>query len=219
MSSISENVKKILEELPPNVKLLAAAKTRNNEEIEEAIRSGVGIIGENYVQEAEENYPLVREKARWHYIGHMQKNKINKILKIFDVVETIDSLDMAKALDDRCVRSGKTMEILVEVNSAREEQKSGAMPEVVEKTIEELSKLENVKVMGLMTMGPLSENPEDLRPYFRITRELFDKIKSSQMPGVEMKYLSMGMSDSYKVAIEEGANLVRIGSKIFGPRR
>jgi pyridoxal phosphate enzyme (YggS family) len=218
VSNITHNVKQILSELPKGVLLVAAAKTRTAEEIDEAIRAGVKIIGENYVQEAEKVFPLVKEKAEWHFIGSMQKNKINKIIRIFDMIETINSFEMAREVDKRCERIGRIMPILVEVNSGREPQKSGVMPEDVEKVVRQISTLKNVRILGLMTMGPRTGDPEEARPYFKLTKEIFDKIKEMNIQNVNMKYLSMGMSNSYEVAIEEGSNMVRIGTKIFGER-
>nr|WP_211250118.1 YggS family pyridoxal phosphate-dependent enzyme [Mesoaciditoga lauensis] len=218
MSNITHNVKEILSEIPEYVHLVAVAKTRTAEEIEEAIRAGVKIIGENYVQEAEKVFPLVKEKAEWHFIGSMQKNKINKIIRIFDMIETINSFEMAEEVDKRCAKIGRIMPILIEVNSGREPQKSGVMPEDVKEVVTRISTLKNVRILGLMTMGPRTGDPEEARPYFKLTKEIFDEIKEAQIPNVSMKFLSMGMSNSYKVAIEEGANVVRIGTKIFGER-
>ncbi len=215
---IRENVKKILDELPDGVILVAAAKTRTPEEILEAIEAGVQIIGENYVQEAERAYEVIGNRAKWHMIGHLQKNKVKKAVRIFDMIETVDSVKLAKEIDKQCKKIGKVMPVLVEVNSGEEPQKSGVMPDEVVDLVKEISQFENIKVEGLMTMGPLLDDPEELRPYFRKTRELFERIRDMDIPNVEMKYLSMGMSDSYKVAIKEGANMVRIGTKIFGPR-
>ncbi|RLB08887.1 MAG: YggS family pyridoxal phosphate-dependent enzyme [Deltaproteobacteria bacterium] len=216
---IRENVKKILSELPEGVLLVAAAKTRTPEEILEAIEAGVHIIGENYVQEAEKAYKVIGNKAEWHMIGHLQTNKVKKAVKIFDMIETVDSVKIANAIDKECKKLGKVMPVLVEVNSAEEPQKAGVMPDEVISFIQSISQLSNIRIKGLMTMGPLVDDPEELRPYFRKTKQLFEKIKEMNIPNVEMKYLSMGMSDSYKVAIEEGANMVRIGTKIFGPRQ
>ena len=215
---IRENVKKILDELPDGVLLVAAAKTRTPEEILEAIEAGIQIIGENYVQEAERAYEVIGNRVKWHMIGHLQRNKVKKAVRIFDMIETVDSIGLAKEIDKQCKKIGKIMPVLVEINSGEEPQKSGVMPDEAIDLVKEISKFENIKVEGLMTMGPLLDDPEELRPYFRKTKELFEKIKEMNIPNVEMKYLSMGMSDSYKVAIEEGANIVRIGTKIFGPR-
>jgi len=215
---IKENVEKILSELPNGVELVAAAKTRAPQEVLEAVQAGIKIIGENYVQEAERAYGVAGNKAQWHCIGHLQKNKAKKAVKIFDMIETVDSLEIAREIDKRCAQIGKVMPVLVEINSGREKQKSGVFPEDTEKLIREISNLRNIRVMGLMTMGPRFGNPEDSRHYFVETKKIFERIKRLNLPDVEMKYLSMGMTNSYKIAIEEGANIVRIGTKIFGER-
>jgi pyridoxal phosphate enzyme (YggS family) len=213
--TISENVQSIRHELPPDVQLLAAVKSRSPEEIEEAVKAGIKIIGENYVQEAEKAREAIGDRVEWHFIGHLQKNKVKKAVELFDMIETVDSVELAREIDKRCGQSAKVMPVLIEINSGREPQKSGVYPEEALDLVAEIANLQNIQVMGLMTMGPLINNPEELRPCFRETRKLYDKIAGLKLPGVEMKYLSMGMTDSYKTAIEEGANLVRIGSKIF----
>ena len=215
---IKQNVSQILSELPDGVHLVAAAKARQPEEVLEAVESGVEIVGENYVQEAERAYQVVGNRVKWHFIGHLQKNKVKKAVGIFDMIETVDSVEIAREIDKRCAQIGKVMPILIEVNSGREKQKSGALPENVEQLAREISAFQNIRLMGLMTMGPRFGNPEDSRPYFMETKKIFDKIKQLNLPNIEMRYLSMGMTNSYKVAIEEGANIVRIGSKIFGER-
>jgi len=215
---IKQNVTTILNELPNGVQLVAAAKTREPEEILEAVESGVKIIGENYVQEAERGYNVVGNKAKWHFIGHLQKNKVKKAVRIFDMIETVDSFEIAEEIDKRCAQIGKVMPVLIEINSGREEQKSGVFPEKTEQLVKEISSLQNIRLMGLMTMGPRFGNPEDSRPYFVETKKIFDRIKKLSLPNIEMRYLSMGMTNSYKIALEERANIVRIGSKIFGER-
>jgi pyridoxal phosphate enzyme (YggS family) len=215
---IGDNVQKLLKELPAGVELVAAAKTRTAEEVLAAVEAGIKIIGQNYVQEAEAIYPDIGNKARWHFIGHLQKNKVKKAVKIFDMIETVDSVELAQEIDKRCVEIGRVMPVLVEVNSGKEPQKSGVLPEKAEALIKAISGLPNIKVKGLMTMGPRFGNPEDSRPYFVTTKRLFERIKALKIPNVEMKYLSMGMTNSYPVALEEGANLVRIGTRIFGER-
>jgi len=215
---IEENVKIILQELPPGVELMAAAKARTPEEIMLAAQAGVKIVGENYVQEALEAFNVVGHRVKWHFIGHLQRNKVKKAVEIFDMIETVDSSELSKEIDKRCGQREKIMPILIEVNSGREEQKFGVFPEDADDFIREISGLKNIKIEGLMTMGPMFGDPEDARPYFVETKKLFDRIKTLNLPGVEMKYLSMGMTNSYQVAIEEGANIVRIGTKIFGPR-
>ena len=216
--TIRENVKLILSELPDGVELVAAAKTRRPEEVLEAIESGVDIIGENYLQEMESAYRVIGRKAKWHFIGSLQKNKVGKAVRLFDMIETVDSLEIAGEIDKRCAQIGKAMPVLIEINSGRESQKTGVFPEDVDEMVKEISNYQNLKVAGLMTMGPMWGDPEDSRPYFRETKRLFDRIKSLGLPGVEMRYLSMGMTNSYRVAIEEGANIVRIGTKVFGER-
>lgn len=215
---IEQNVSQILSELPAGVELVAAAKTRQPAEILEAAEAGVKIIGENYVQEAERAYEAAGNKVKWHFIGHLQKNKVKKAVRIFDMIETVDSSELAREIDKRCTQIGKVMPILIEINSGREEQKAGVLPEEAEQLIREISAYQNIKVMGLMTMGPFAGDPEDSRPYFVETRKIFERIEQLQLPNVDMRYLSMGMTNSYKIAIEEGANIVRIGSKIFGER-
>ena len=215
---IEENVKKILEELPPGVELMAAAKSRTPQEILRAVEAGVTIIGENYVQEALAAFEVVGPLVKWHFIGHLQKNKVKKAVQIFDMIETVDSIELAREIDKRCSQHGKIMPVLIEINSGREPQKFGVLPEEAETLIKEMLSLQNVKIEGLMTMGPMFGDPENARPYFIETRKIFDQLRSFALPGVEMRYLSMGMTNSYKVAVEEGANIVRIGTKIFGPR-
>lgn len=215
---IRDNVKRILEELPEGVQLVAAAKTRTAEEILEAVDSGVQIVGENYVQEAQDVFQVVGHRAQWHFIGHLQTNKVKKAVEIFDVIETVDSLKLAMEIDKRCGPIKKTMSVLIEINSGKEPQKSGIFPEDALRLVPEISFLKNVSVKGLMTMGPFFGDPEDARPYFVVTRRLFEKMRALHLPGVDMIFLSMGMTNSYKVAVEEGANIVRIGTKIFGER-
>jgi len=215
---IKENIKKILEELPAGVQLVAAAKTRTVAEILKAIQAGLTIIGHNYVQEAERAFEAIGPEAKWHMIGHLQSNKAKKAVRIFDMIETVDSLKLAKAIDKACQNINKSMPILIEINSGEEPQKAGVIPSNAVSLVKEILELENVRIMGLMTMGPFSGDPEDARPYFQKTRQLFNDIEQANLPGIEMKYLSMGMSNSYRVALEEGANLVRIGTRIFGER-
>lgn len=215
---IKQNINRLLSELPQGVELVAAVKTRKPEDILEAIEAGVKIVGENYVQEAERAYEAVGGRAKWHFIGYLQKNKVKKAVKLFDMIETVDSIELAEEIDKRCAQIDKVMPVLIEINSGREKQKTGVLPEKAAQLIREVSSLPNLRITGLMTMGPRSGDPEDSRPYFRETKKVFEKIKKLNLPHVEMRYLSMGMTNSYKIAIEEGANMVRIGSKIFGER-
>jgi PLP dependent protein len=222
---ISENYQRMREEIADYVTIVLASKTRTSEEIIEVIDAGATDIGQNYVQEAEQMYRLLGKKARavrWHMIGHLQKNKINKALSVFDVIQTIDSLEKAVAVDRRVQKSGEeAIPVYIEINIGSEMTKEGIKPEykVVENLAQEISKLEHLRLEGLMTMGPRFGNPENSRPYFRKSKEIFQKIKYLDLPNVDMKTLSMGMSNSYKVAVEEGSNMVRLGTTIFGERK
>lgn len=215
---IKENVARVLSELPIGVELVAATKARGAPEILEAIEAGVKIIGENYVQETEAKFAAIGKLCQWHFIGHLQKNKVKKAIEIFDMIETVDSPEIASEIDKRARDTGRVMPVLVEINSGREKNKFGIFPEDAEKFIGDLSGLANIRVMGLMTMGPNVSDPQELRHYFKVTSGIFQRIKSRGVPHADMRYLSMGMSDSYKLAIEEGANLIRIGTVIFGRR-
>ena len=216
---IAGNYQRAREEIPDSVTLVIAAKTRSAEELATLIDAGATDIGENYVQEAEAVHDRLGEKAKkvkWHMIGALQKNKINKALPIFDVIQTVDSLKLAEAIDKR---SDRIVPVYIEINSGREPQKSGVMPEDAEELIRQILYLEHIKIEGLMTMGPRFGNPEDARPYFRETRKIFEYIRSLDIPKLDMKILSMGMSNSYEIAIEEGSNMVRIGTVVFGERK
>jgi len=215
---IKDNVAAILRQLPPGVELVAAAKTRTTAEILQALEAGVRIIGQNYVQEAADVFPAIGGRARWHFIGHLQTNKVKKAVEFFDLVETVDSTALGREIDKRSATAGKTMDVLVEVNSGREPQKAGVRPEEAEPLVRSLAALPHLRVLGLMTMGPFEGDPEDSRRYFQETRRVWDALKTLSIPGVEMRHLSMGMSNSWRVAVEEGATMVRIGTGIFGPR-
>ncbi|HNS34522.1 MAG TPA: YggS family pyridoxal phosphate-dependent enzyme [Mesotoga sp.] len=216
---IVDNVKRLRREIPDYVTIVAASKTRTASEILELLDSGLRDVGENYVQEAQEKFEVIGSKARWHCIGHLQRNKVKKAVEIFDLIQTVDSLKLAEEIDKRCAFINRRMPIMIEVNSGREEKKAGVFPENVFELIESISSLENISVVGLMTMGPLTDDQEEIRPYLRLTRELFEEISMQKIERVQMRYLSMGMSGSYKVAIEEGSNMVRLGTIIFGERQ
>lgn len=218
LEEVRRAVRDILSELPPHVTLVAAAKMRTAEELLAACEAGIKIIGHNYVQDAEAMRTVIGERARWHFIGRLQKNKAKKAAQIFDMVETMDSFELAARLNKECALIGKVLPLLIEINSGRESAKAGVMPEDTESLALRLAKLEHLHLQGLMTMGPFTENPEEARPFFRITKETFDRLARAAIPNIEMRFLSMGMSDTYKVAIEEGANIVRIGTKLFGAR-
>lgn len=215
---IRENVRKLLQELPSGVELVAAAKQQTPEKILAAIEAGIKIIGENYVQEAVAAFQVIGRRVSWSFIGHLQKNKVKKAVEIFDMIETVDSVDLAEEINKRAAAQGKIMPVLIEVNSGREPQKFGVFPEKVEELARAIIQFPNLKLSGLMTMGPFEDNPEEARSYFREIKQLFDYLQNLNLPGADLRILSMGMTNSYRVAIEEGATRVRIGTKIFGPR-
>lgn len=218
LNIIENNARDILRTINSDVMIVAAAKTRLPEEVRAAINGGIEFVGYNYVQEAERMHEKIANSVRWHMIGHMQRNKVKKAVELFDMIETVDSLELAEAVNKRCLSAGKIMPVLIEINSGKESSKTGLLPEHVYKLIPQIAKLANIRIQGLMTMGPRFGNPEGARPYFKITRSIFEQINIAGIPGVELRYLSMGMSNSYKIAIEEGANIVRIGTALFGNR-
>jgi pyridoxal phosphate enzyme (YggS family) len=219
MKRIEQSVAKIIQSLPPHVTLVAAAKTKTPDEVKTAIRAGVGILGYNYVQEAERVRERIdRNSVKWHMIGHLQRNKARKAVTLFDMIETIDSLRLAQRLDAYCAEDGRIMPVLIEINSGAESNKTGILPGEVDALVWGISNLSHLRLYGLMTMGPRFGDPEDARPYFQATKAVFDRLRQANIPNVRMEYLSMGMSNSYKIAIEEGANIVRIGTKLFGER-
>ncbi len=226
MSEIARRFGEIRSSLPDDVELVVASKTRSIREIKEVIEAGARYIGENYTHpEATEKFeklgPL-REEVNWELIGHLQKNDINKALPVFDRIQTVESVSKAKHIDKRVEKAGKeVVPVLIEVNSGREESKYGIEPEeeALGRVVRGLNDLSHLRLEGLMTMGPYKGDPEDARPYFQVTRELFETGKSYTRGEDRMEVLSMGMTNSYRVAVEEGANMVRIGSGIFGPRQ
>ncbi|MDD4801093.1 MAG: YggS family pyridoxal phosphate-dependent enzyme [Proteiniphilum sp.] len=215
---IQKNVTHIMTSLPSGVELVAAAKTRNAEEVNAAVNAGIHAIGYNYIQEAERMRPLVGGSVPWHMIGHLQRNKVKKAIELFDMIETIDSERLALEVEKQSAAAGKVMSVLIEINSGKESNKSGVLPEHVIGLIKRIHHLPHLKIMGLMTMEPRFGDPEGARPYYRITKKIFEEIKQARLPDVEMRYLSMGMSNSYRIAIAEGTNIIRIGTALFGER-
>jgi len=227
--SIKDNYQRIREMIPAHADIVVAAKTRTPDEISAVIEAGARHIGENYVQEAMEMRQSLGRQAQdvtWHMIGHLQKNKINKALRAFDVIQSVDSVERAAAIDARVEPAGKqNVPIFIEINIGSEYSKTGISPadhepfeEYMEQCAREISRLEHVRLEGLMTMGPRVGNPEESRPYFRRVKKIFDRIAALGLEKTSLRYLSMGMTNSYRVALEEGANMVRIGTAIFGQR-
>jgi pyridoxal phosphate enzyme (YggS family) len=215
---IEKSVREIRKTIPSHVTLLAAAKTRTLEEVEAVIQAGVTHIGYNYVQEALPFINKIGTRAIWHMIGHLQRNKAKITVENFDIIETVDSWKLALTIERHCEKNQKSMPVLIEINSGREENKTGLFPEKVEELVVQMSALKYVQVKGLMTMGPRFGDPEDGRPYFQTTYKMFEHLTKLNLPNTTMEYLSMGMSNSYLIAIEEGSNIIRIGTKLFGER-
>lgn len=201
---------------PDDVMLVAVTKTVGVTEILHAADVGVETVGENRLHEAVEKRGRVGDRVRWHMIGHLQRRKVHDAVQVFDYIHSVDSLALAKEIDKRCAAAGKIMPVLFEVNVSGEESKFGLSPEETIETVREASVLERIRIEGLMTMAPFVKNPEDVRPCFRELADLAKTIARAGFPNVSMKHLSMGMTNDFEVAVEEGATMVRIGTAIFG---
>jgi pyridoxal phosphate enzyme (YggS family) len=202
-----------------DVKIMGVTKTVDDERIMEAIACGITIMGENYVQEAKRKIETMGHDSEWHMIGHLQSNKAKYAVRLFDMIHSVDRLGLAKELDKRAKGSETIMKVLIEVNTGGEETKSGVSQEEAIDLVREVSILNNLFVQGLMTMPPWFDDPEDARPYFVKLRDLKNRIVDEAIEGVAMVELSMGMTDDYGIAVEEGATIVRIGRAIFGERK
>lgn len=210
MSSIWENLERIRERiarLNPRCQLIAVSKTVPPERIEEAIAAGQVCFGESRVQEAKAKIPLVSSRARWHMVGHLQSNKARDAVALFELIHSVDSVSLAVELNKWAERAGKTQAVLLEINVSGETSKFGLKPEDAPAVLEQINRLPRIAVHGLMTVPPLGKDP---RPFFRQLRELRDQLGLTE--------LSMGMSQDYEIALEEGATMVRIGTAIFGER-
>lgn len=210
-----ERVLETMIDLPKDVKIVAVTKTRSIDEIKKAIAEGIKIIGENRIQEAEKKYNELRnylkeKNVEFHFIGHLQKNKAKKAVMMFDLIQSIDSIELAKEIDRRANEINKLQEILIQVNVGDEPQKSGIKKDKLNWLVNEILKLKNMRLKGLMCIAPDFEDKEKTRPYFRDMKKMFDE--------TNLEILSMGMSDDYKIAVEEGSTMVRLGRAIFGER-
>jgi pyridoxal phosphate enzyme (YggS family) len=204
---------------PNEVRLLAAAKSQDVELIHAAIRAGVKLIGENYVQEARRKKLRIRAPIEWHMIGHLQRNKAKAAAETFDLIESLDSIGLARELDRIGKEKGERIRVFVELNLAREQTKSGISKDKVVDLLKAAGELSHVAIEGLMAVPPFRDKPEDIRPYFRELRELRAYLQELNIPNVDLRELSMGMTHDYPIAIEEGATIVRIGTALFGPRK
>jgi PLP dependent protein len=215
--NIRENAQRLRAEIPVDVSIVAAVKGRTAQEIAAALDSGIAVVGENYIQEAFDLRCALSCRGEWHFIGHLQLNKVKKAVELFDVIQTVDSLALAKLINQHSAELHKIMPVMIEVNIGREPQKNGVMPESVPELANAIAEFPNLRLTGLMTMGP-DIQPRELRPFFKTAHTIYDQLKRMCLAHTDIRYLSMGMSDSYQVAIEEGSNMVRLGTAIFGPR-
>jgi PLP dependent protein len=229
MSSIKENLDQIRAEIsdtaiaasrkPEDILLIAVSKKKPIADIMAAIKAGVEHFGENYIQEAVEKIETIgRDKACWHFIGHLQSNKAKLAVKYFDYIQTVDSLKLAKEINKHAKEMNKTLKILIQLNIAHEDSKSGIDATEVLNLAEQMNALDNLSVQGLMCMPPFFDDPELARPYFEKLAQLRHKIMDKGFERISMNHLSMGMSNDFKVAVQEGATMVRVGTSIFGKR-
>jgi pyridoxal phosphate enzyme (YggS family) len=226
---ISENIAAVQERIASvcrrvgrpreEVTLIGVTKTFPAEMVREAVRAGVRDIGENYVQEALRKREAVTEPdVRWHFIGHLQSNKVKSVAEWVHLVHALESRSLAKELDARAAQAGRMIEALVEVNTTGESSKFGLPPDRVAGFVESLEEFSHIRIAGLMTIGPFLPDPEGSRPMFRMLRTLRDRLAQRPQPNLDLRHLSMGMTGDFEVAIEEGATLIRIGTAIFGSR-
>ena len=201
-----------------DVTLIAVTKTIDINRIKEAVSCGLNILGENKVQEITEKFPLLYENIEYHMIGHLQTNKVKYIVDKVSMIQSVDSLKLAQEIDMRFRNHGRIIDILVEINIGGEQSKHGLAPEDVYQFLNSINKYKNLNVCGLMTVAPDYKSIEKIRPYFKKMKEIFENIKCHNVENIKMNYLSMGMTNDFEIAVEEGANIIRIGSGIFGPR-
>lgn len=203
---------------PEKIQLLAVTKTVAPDVIQKAVDCGVVLLGENRVQEASKKVDFVKGDIQWHMIGHLQKNKVKLAVKIFSMIQSLDSLELAEEIEKRAKEIQKVMDVLIQINIGREESKFGIDVDDAVEFTKKVAHFSHIRVKGLMAIAPFKENPEHVRPYFKKMYEVFMKIKMLDLKNVDMSLLSMGMTHDFQVAIEEGANMVRIGTGIFGAR-
>jgi hypothetical protein len=219
LETIAQTARKVGRE-PAEIKLVAVSKMVGVDLMQEAVASGQILFGESYLQEAAEKIPFFAPAVSWHFIGHLQSNKVKQAVKLFHVIETVDRWKVAKALDNQAGILNKKISVLIQVNIGREQQKSGVLPEEAEALLRQVAQETELRVLGLMTMPPFFPDPEKSRPYFRELRQLAQQLANLNLFADNARVeLSMGMSNDYQVAIEEGATLVRVGTALFGIRQ
>lgn len=226
--TLDKNIQAILERVdkaavkasrnPKDIQLIAVTKTVDVDVIKKAIEFGITDVGENKVQELTRKYEEIGSVVKWHLIGHLQRNKVKYIIDKVDLIHSLDSYRLAEEINKKAREIDRVIECLLQVNVSGEETKYGVDTEGAKKLIKEVSMLKNVKIVGLMTMAPYVENQEETRQYFRDLKVLSEEISEMKLENVEMKHLSMGMSNDFDIAVEEGATLIRVGSSIFGER-
>ena len=214
---IYERVLKIKSDIPENVTLISVSKTRLLDEMEEAYRAGARDFGENKVQEIRDKFPNFHEDVRWHFIGHLQRNKVKYLVDKVYLIHSLDRVSLLKELEKQYGSKGKIVNVLIEINIGREENKTGLLLEDLEELLEEVQKCEAVRVKGLMAIIPKADK-ETSRNYFKEIKNLWDSLKERSLNNISMEVLSMGMTNDYKIAIEEGSNTIRVGEGIFGKR-
>lgn len=201
------------------VQLVAVTKNHDVNAMREAIDAGVTVVGENRVQEAVDKHGTLERDVTWHLIGHLQTNKAKQAVRMFDLIHSVDSEHLLEAIDTAAGKIHKVQDILIQVNLAKEESKFGIYKEDLPFLLQKADRMKNVHLMGLMCIAPNYEDVEECRPLFREMREIFDGLQMLPLMNSEMKWLSMGMTHDYQIAVEEGSNLVRVGTAIFGPRQ
>ena len=219
MSEEESRAKRKIADPKEPVRLVAVTKNHGVDEMREALDGGVTDIGENRIQEAREKFETLERDATWHLIGHLQKNKAKYAVKLFDLIHSVDTLELACALDKEAQKIDKVQKILVQVNLAKEASKSGVYEENLQPLLEAVDELSHLQLAGLMCIAPNYEDVEEVRPLFRRMYEIFQRTKEFPWKTANIIYLSMGMTHDYRIAVEEGANIVRVGTAIFGPRQ
>jgi PLP dependent protein len=228
MNHLSQNLENIKQRIdqaalgagrdPAEVRLVAVTKTVTLDRLKEAVAAGHTLFGENYVQEAKRKITELGPGLTWHFIGHLQSNKAKAAVELFDLIHSVDRLRLAQALEQAAARRGKVQKILLQVNLAGEASKSGTTPEAAQDLLRQISQMSHLEVLGLMTMPPWLDDPDQVRPYFRDLRQLRDRLRDLRLVDGDLPELSMGMTGDFEVAVAEGATLVRIGTAIFGAR-
>ncbi|WP_196600217.1 YggS family pyridoxal phosphate-dependent enzyme [Pectinatus frisingensis] len=216
---IIEAAKKRQATMSKKIKLIAVTKNHTVAEMREAIDAGADTIGENHVQEAWEKYGQLDRQVAWHLIGHLQTNKVKHAVKMFDFIESVDSIKLAETIDKEAAKLNKIQNILIQVNLVKELSKTGIYIEDLNALLQDVDNLSSLKLQGLMFIAPNLDNLEQVRPMFKKMYTLFEKVKHLHFHNADIRYLSMGMTHDYKIAVEEGANIVRVGTAIFGPRQ